>query len=290
MYRGVTISGHLELETLGDNTHDLPPASPRSSFSRERAGERDLSELLGDWRVNEEVRAEAAEIASHLVLRRRRSGGAHRGQTAARSARFDGNSDELDLDRTVELLAQGQPLGADDLWVMRPSRHRRSVALVADVSGSMDGDKARVTAATIGALAGELIDDELTIIAFWKDLAVLRTRASKIDPRPLLDELLRIEPRGLTNVHAALEQATRELNASSLESRCIVLLSDCVHNAGPDPRMAARRAPTTHVLLQETGEHDRPLAEGIARAGGGRLRVVRRLEDVAPGLTAILGN
>jgi hypothetical protein len=94
----------------------------------------------------------------------------------------------------------------------------------------------------------------------------------------------------LTNVHGAIELAAVELSRSSLEQRCIVLLSDCVHNAGPDPRLAARSAPPTHVLLERTGEHDAWLGQRIARAGGGRFRTVGVLSDVAPALSALLGG
>jgi hypothetical protein len=69
-----------------------------------------------------------------------------------------------------------------------------------------------------------------------------------------------------------------------------VLLSDCVHNAGPDPRLIARNAPTTHVLLEQTGEHDAWLGERIARAGGGRYRAIRELTDVAPALSFLLAD
>ncbi len=269
---------------------DGQPGPTGAGFTAETARHRPLSEVLGERRVDPELRHEVAAIASKLALRPRRAHDHHRGRTRPSLARFDGNSDDIDLDRTVELLAERRPLAAEELFVRRPTRARRSVALLADVSGSMDDTKARITAAAVGALAGELLDDELTVIAFWKDLALLRTRATRLDPVALLDELLRIQPRGLTNVHGAIELAARELQHSSLERRCIVVLSDCVHNAGPDPRDAARLAPTTHVLLEATGEHDAWLGERIAGVGGGRIRTVTRLRDVAPALTALLAE
>jgi Mg-chelatase subunit ChlD len=142
----------------------------------------------------------------------------------------------------------------------------------------------------IGALAGELVDDELTVIAFWKDAAVLRVRATHLDATSVLDDLLRIEPRGLTNVYGAIDLAARELSRSRLERRCIVLLSDCVHNAGPDPRTAARTAPPTHVLLERLGEHDAWLGRHIAVASGGRFHGVSDLREVPEALAVLLGG
>jgi Mg-chelatase subunit ChlD len=289
IYRGGSVPGAI-LTGDGDGSASGAPPTTVSGFTAEVARTRPLAEVLGARRLDKALHREVAEIAAALSLRPRRAIDQRRGRTRPASARFDGSADELDLDRTLDVLAEHRPLMAEEMFVRRPMRARRSVALLADVSGSMDGAKARITAAAIGALAGELLDDELTVIAFWKDVAVLRARESKLDPVTLLDELLRIEPKGLTNVHGAIELAARELSRSSLERRCIVVLSDCVHNAGADPRIAARTAPTTHVLLERTGEHDAWLGERIARVGGGRYRAVSSLGEVAPALAALLGD
>ena len=52
----------------------------------------------------------------------------------------------------------------------------------------------------------------------------------------------------------------------------MLLLSDCVHNAGPDPRPLAARLPRLDVLLDTSGEQDAELARDLARLGRGRLR------------------
>jgi hypothetical protein len=62
-------------------------------------------------------------------------------------------------------------------------------------------------------------------------------------------------------------------------------LSDCVHNAGPDPRPFAARLPRLDILLDTTGEQDPELARDLARLGRGRLRQVRTYRDVAPALS-----
>jgi Mg-chelatase subunit ChlD len=276
---------------MGD-AHDAPPAvgDPGAGLTSDRAIVRPLADVLGIRRVDAATARDAALIAARLAIRQPSNRAAQRGRSRPATVRFDGTSDELDLDRTLDLLAERRPFAAADLFVRQPVRRRRSVVLLADVSGSMDGVKARLTAAAVGALANELLDDELTVIAFWKDLAVLRVRQVGADAVALIDELLRIEPRGLTNVHAAIEQATSELARSSLEDRCVVLFSDCVHNAGPDPVTAARLAPRIHVLLERTGEHDEWLANAIAKAAGGRIRSATNVAETAVGLSALLAD
>jgi NAD(P)-dependent dehydrogenase (short-subunit alcohol dehydrogenase family) len=67
----------------------------------------------------------------------------------------------------------------------------------------------------------------------------------------------------------------------------VLLLSDCVHNAGPDPRPFAARLPRLDVLLDAAGEHDLELGRELAPAGRGRLLRVRRHRDVAPALSRV---
>src|SRR5690606_41789804 len=75
---------------------------------------------------------------------------------------------------------------------------------------------------------------------------------------------------------------------SPARHRAAVLLSDAVHNAGPDPRPLARRFPRLHVLLETDGEHDAPLAADLARLGRGGLAAVATHRDVAPALNRLL--
>jgi hypothetical protein len=76
----------------------------------------------------------------------------------------------------------------------------------------------------------------------------------------------------------------RELARLPARDARMVLLSDCVHNAGADPRPVAARLPRLDVLLDVGGEHDLELARDLARRGRGTLARIRRHRDVAPAL------
>jgi Mg-chelatase subunit ChlD len=166
-------------------------------------------------------------------------------------------------------------------------RTRRSVVLLADVSGSMRGERVRTVAATVGALAAELTRDDLAVVAFWSDAAVLAHLGHQIAAGRLLDEMLRIPARGLTNIAFPLQVAAGELARVPARDARVVLLSDCVHNAGPDPRPLAARLPRLDVLLDTSGEQDEELARDLARLGRGRLRRIRGYTDAAPALSEI---
>src|ERR1700722_1910972 len=99
-----------------------------------------------------------------------------------------------------------------------------------------------------------------------------------------------IPARGLTNVAFPLQVAARELARIPARDARVLLLSDCVHNAGPDPRPLAARLPRIDVLLDATGEQDRWLGGELARLGRGKFRVAASYRDVAPALSSFFAE
>jgi hypothetical protein len=154
----------------------------------------------------------------------------------------------------------------------------------------MRGERVRTAAATVGALAAELARDNLAVIAFWSDAVVLSHLGQRVPAQALLESMLRIPARGLTNLAFPLQAARRELARIPARDARVLLLSDCVHNAGPDPRPFAARLPRLDVLLDTTGEQDPDLARDLARLGRGRLRQIRTHRDVAPALSELFAS
>jgi len=234
------------------------------------------------------VLATARRIAARLAVPRpRRETTARRGAGRLTSLPYRGGSDDVDLDRTIEVLAEHPVPDDEDIVVRERVRSRRSVVLAVDVSGSMRGERIRTAAATVGALAGELRRDDLGVLAFWSDAAVLVHLGRRFTPLSLVDTLLRVPAQGLTNVAFPLGVAAAELARVPARDARVVLLSDAVHNAGPDPRPLAARLPRLDVLLDVTGEHDAGLARELAAAGHGRVFRVRTHRDVAPALSEL---
>ncbi|WP_156354127.1 vWA domain-containing protein [Gordonia sp. HS-NH1] len=201
--------------------------------------------------------------------------------------RWRGGSDELDLDATLEALI-GNPIPEDDdIRVRERVRRRRSIVLAVDVSGSTRGEQVRTAAATAGALAGELGRDDLAVIAFWSDAALIVPLGRPVTTERLVDELLALPAQGLTNVAFPLQTALEQLAGVPSADARVILLSDCVHNAGPDPRDVAGRLPRLDVLLDTSGEHDTELAQDLALIGHGRCRPIRDHHGVVRALQAI---
>ncbi|GAA4683448.1 hypothetical protein GCM10023215_17270 [Pseudonocardia yuanmonensis] len=257
------------------------------------ARQRELGELLEDTPPDPVVASMAQAIARRLSVRRRpRDARAERGTGALASVPYAYRSDDIDLDKTIEMLAERPRPEDTDIIVRERMSSRRAAVLIVDVSGSMRGEKVRIAAATVAALSADLsgASDQLALVAFWSDAAVLKPLTTPATPSTLLDQLLRIPARGLTNVGFGLSVAHAELARSAARKRTAILLTDAVHNAGPDPRELARRFPELHVLLETDGEHDLPLGRDLARLGHGTLHPVHTHRDVAPALNRILNR
>jgi Mg-chelatase subunit ChlD len=250
-----------------------------------------LTEVPGDAELDPETMRRARQIAARLSVPRPRSDMlARRGAGQLASVRYRGGSDDIDLDATLDNLIEHPVPEDDDIVVRERLRTRRSVVLAVDVSGSMRGERVRTAAATVGALAAELARDDLAVIAFWSDAAVLTQLGQRVPAAVLLDALLRIPARGLTNISFPLQVARRLLAAVPARDARVLLLSDCVHNAGPDPRLAAAGLARLDVLLDSSGEHDLDLARDLARLGRGRLAVIRGYRDVAPAASGLFAR
>lgn len=269
----------------------LPGGGQGALITSQSATTRALDELLEDAPPDPGVATMAQAIARRLsTRRRRRDTHARRGAGALESVPYGYRGDDIDLDRTLEVLAERPRPEATDIIVRERMSSRRAVTLIVDVSGSMRGEKVRIAAATVAALSTELSGpaDQLAVVAFWSDAAVLKTLTDARPSAALLDTLLRIPARGLTNVGFGLSTGRAELARSAAPRRTAVLLTDSVHNAGPDPRDVAARFSELHVLLETDGEHDLPLGRDLARLGHGTLHPVRTHRDVAPALSAVL--
>ncbi|MGK9269675.1 VWA domain-containing protein [Williamsia muralis] len=268
-----------------------PMQLPGSSAPGETDDDGDLTTADATLVVDEAVRRRARQIARKLALtqplRQRRARRASAGTLT--TMRWRGGTDELDLDATLEAIA-GNPLPTDDdILVRERVRNRRSIVLVVDISGSTKGEQVRTAAATVGAMVSELARDDVAVVAFWSDAAILVRLGERVGPETVLDQLLTLPAQGLTNVAFALEVAARELAGVPPADARVLLLSDCVHNAGPDPRGVAARLSRLDVLLDTSGEHDLDLGRDLGIVGRGRCRVIRDHHDVAPALTSIFG-
>src|SRR5208282_5642783 len=108
----------------------------------------------------------ARQIATRLAVPRpRRDTTARRGIGELASLRYRDGSDDIDLDRTVEQLIEHPLPEEDDIIVRERVRTRRSVLLLAGVSGSMRGERVRtadpVASNTVATRSGRQVPGAL---------------------------------------------------------------------------------------------------------------------------------
>ncbi len=253
------------------------------------------AELAGRIPLDSAVDPEALRRARHIaallsIPRPRPTKAVIGGRGNLTSIRFHGESDDIDLDATLDNLVEHPVPDEDDIVVREREHTHRSVVLVVDVSGSMRGERVRTAAATVGALYGELPRDDLAVIAFWSDAALLVPLGRPTSPGAVLDNLLGMPARGLTNIAFPLQTAASQLAKVPAREGRVLLLSDCLHNAGPDPRGPAARLPRLDVLVDTSGEHDLELARDLARAGHGRLAVARTYRDAGRAISRMFAT
>jgi magnesium chelatase subunit D len=218
--------------------------------------------------------------------------GPARARGTRRLAPAPGGEGDLDLERTLDAWEPGPTRrpGAGDVVTRGWTASRRAVALVVDISGSMHG---RAVALAAVAAAGVVLaaQDALVpaVVAFGTGVRVLQAQGVRRPPEELLSELVALRGHGTTDLAAGLREAARQLAGAVADQRLVVLLSDCLHTAGADPTTALGGIDRLHVLVPLGGADAEAAAAALAARRGGRAQTVRRLAEVGPALTRVLG-
>jgi Mg-chelatase subunit ChlD len=231
----------------------------------------------------------AHRLAVQIIVRRARfTARGRRGNGRLRSARFRFQSDDLDLDRSVEELVANPFPGHDDFWVRERAAGRRAVVLMLDVSGSMRGAPLIRAALAAASAAVATAQDDFATVLFWSQTLVV---TSVDNPRPLVsvvEDVLAVRPEGLTDVALGLTTGRAQLERSRAQDRLGILLTDGVSNHGADPAAVARLFPRLHVLTTANTPRRIAACRRIAASGNGECLPVATVSDIPLALTHCL--
>ncbi len=173
---------------------------------------------------------------------------------------------DLDVESTLENVL-GKPFAQPgDLIVQRREERRHQVVLMIDTSLSMAGEKMALAAVAAAVLALNLHPGDLSVVLFADEARVVARLGEDLPVAELVRRMLDTPCGGATNVAAALELGRVELERGRNPRRSAVLVSDGLYTAGADPRPAASRFRSLHVLLTQD-EPAEELPAGAARRG-----------------------
>jgi Mg-chelatase subunit ChlD len=237
--------------------------------------------------TDESLRAAARRLASRVVLDRVRRGAVReRGTGRPRQVPADRGGD-LDLDASADALlgarGEGRSPGLDELVAREWGRPALALCLVVDRSGSMTGDRLAVAALTAAACALRA-PAEHAVVAFGKQVEVLRPLGAAAPPGAVVDAVLQLRGHGTTALAGALRTAADQLAGARAARRVVLLLSDCRATDGQDPVPAARAVQELIVLAPDEDSEE---AAALVAAAGGRWAPLASASAV-PGLLADL--
>lgn len=216
------------------------------------------------------LRARARRLAARIFLRLGKAGWRWRRGYRRLMVETGCAEGELDLERTIER-APGRMVTRDDVVARRWRAGARAIALLVDYSGSMRGQG--LATAAIAAAATLLAIDAQTdcsIIAFARDALVLREQGRYRSPEAVIDDLLSLRGKGVTNLAVALRAAAAQLARAPRAEQTVVLLSDCLATAGDDPLTALTGIERLHVLGPSADPEAITAGRRLAATGHGR--------------------
>ncbi len=250
----------------------------------------DPLEILGemaDLYDRADLRALARRLARELVVRAARRNVAGRsGRGRLVSVPYAGQAAELDLDRSLErVLATPHPAD-EDLYVLDRRHHRRAYALILDASGSMKGAAIFRAALALATFAARVAPDPFAVVAFWREAAVLKRLHEDVPLDTLLDRVLSLPGRGLTDVGLGLRVGLEELGGADTQERTGLLFGDGLQTAGEPAEPIAAAFPLLHVVATGGGEESLSRCRRLADLGGGRCARI----ETAAGIPAAINR
>jgi Mg-chelatase subunit ChlD len=237
------------------------------------------------------LRSLARQLAARLMLDVARRGRARRrGIGRIETQPFQPEGGDLDLDASLEAIAEGRaggrPPEPDRLKVRGWRKRGTALCLVIDRSGSMGGEPLATAALAAAAVASRAPED-YSVLAFGRDVVVAKAQDVAKPAEAVISDVLALRGFGTTDLAGALRIAGEQLARSPAARRIAVLLSDCRPTV-PGDVLAAVRALDELCLVAP--EADAAEAEELAGRGGLRLVTVSGPSDIPRALAAALGD
>lgn len=234
------------------------------------------------------LRARARELAASIVIERAQERTTEtRGIGRLVTARYRDPGDDIDLDRSIDVLAERRDDAwpTDDLWSRSWARPERAWCLLVDRSGSMHGRPLATAALASAAIALRSGRDEYAVLSFARDVVAAKAMWEQRTVDDVVDRVLALRGHGTTDVAAALRAAATQLAGAGSPRSVTVLLSDCRATEPGDVVTAAAALDRLAILAPEGDASD---AERLAAAVGARVATYTGPSSVVAALGTVL--
>ena len=287
MYRSF-VREHPELaERLRPGEKD--PAALEQALAGESGDPLEVLGEMADLYDRADLRALARRLARELVVRvARRNVAGRSGRGRLVSVPYAGQAAELDLDRSLERVLLAPHPADEDLYVLDRRHHRRAYALILDASGSMKGPAIFRAALALATFAARVAPDPFAVVAFWREAAVLKRLHEDVPVDTLLDRVLSLPARGLTDVGLGLRVGLEELEGADTQERTGLLFGDGLQTTGEPAEPIAAAFPTLHVVATGGSEESLSRCRRLADLGGGRCAQVETASSIPAAINRCL--
>ncbi|MEM1587500.1 MAG: AAA family ATPase [Candidatus Bathyarchaeia archaeon] len=193
--------------------------------------------------------------------------------------------EEIDEDLTIENILGRKAYSSEDLITIKKEPKKIAVALMLDISNSMQRSKIVTAALAIGALAYKLEKDYYSIVTFKNEASPIKLINERIDLDGIIEKILSLEVGGLTNIKAGLIEGVNQLNSlNDLTLEKIgILITDGWLTTGDDPRSTVKDFDRLHVIQTGIGggsEESIKLCKELAKNGRGKYTFIEDLDEL----------
>jgi Mg-chelatase subunit ChlD len=216
-----------------------------------------------------------------------------RGTSRMTEVAYGPDAGDIELDASLEVVVdarKGIPVDAERLRVRDWRSSAVAWSLVVDRSGSMGGAPLATAAVAAAAVALRSGGDH-SVLAFARDVVVLRSQDGHGDVERVVGGLLALRGHGTTDLAAALRAARSQLDRSPARDRVMLVFSDCRSTTGEDASRAAIEAigsACTIAIVAPAEDHDE--AADFASAVGARFTTVSGPSDVPRAVAEVLAD